>query len=97
MAMALKVMAKALKPDGTLIINEWDKKMAPIWGFDEDELASPALLAAELGELQIDVAETRYVEHAFANDTLRGGDNNKAYIVFVRARKPAAISPETTR
>ena len=73
MAKALKMMTEALRPGGTLIINEWDKKMAAIWAFDEDELVSPALLVDELGELIVDVAETRYVEHAFANDPSRGG------------------------
>ena len=93
---ALKMMVNALKPGGTLIINEWDKKMAAIWGFDEDELTSPELLAAELGELEIETAETRHVTNAFSADALRGGQNSEAYIVFVRARKPAANSPETT-
>jgi 2-polyprenyl-3-methyl-5-hydroxy-6-metoxy-1,4-benzoquinol methylase len=90
MAKAIRMMVKALNPGGTLIISEWDKKMAAIWGFfDEDELPSPALLAAELGELEIEVAETRHVKNAFANDERRGGQNNEAYITFIRARKPA--------
>jgi SAM-dependent methyltransferase len=96
MAKAVRMMVKALKPGGTLIISEWDKEMAAIWGFDEDELPSPALLAAELGDLEIDVAETRHVENAFASDEIRGGQNSGAYIAFVKARKPATISPETT-
>jgi ubiquinone/menaquinone biosynthesis C-methylase UbiE len=96
MVKALKMMAQALKPGGTLIISEWDKKMAAIWGFDEDELPSPALLAAELGDLEIETAETRHVEDAFVDDEMRGGQNSEAYIAFVRASKPAIISPETT-
>ena len=95
MGKALKMMAQALKPGGTLIVCEWDKKMAAIWGFDEDELASPELLAAELVDLEIEAAETRHVEDAFADDAVRGGENSEAYIAFVRARKPATISPET--
>jgi hypothetical protein len=66
--------------------------MAAIWGFDEDELVSPALLETELSDLEVDVAETRHVKNAFANDQLRGGQNSEAYIVFVRARKPAGLS-----
>ena len=96
MAKALKMMVKALKPGGTLIINEWDKKMSAIWGFDEDELPSPELIATELGGLEIETAETRHVENAFAADALRGGQNSEAYVVFVRARKPIISSPETT-
>lgn len=95
MSKALKMMARALKPGGTLIISEWDKKMAAIWGFDEDELSSPEHLAAELDNLEIEAAETRHVTNAFADDEMRGAGNNEAYIAFVRARKPAAISLET--
>ena len=95
MSKALKMMAQALKPGGTLIINEWDKKMAAIWDFDEEELLSSELLAAELGDLEIEAAETRHVVNAFADDEMRGGNNDEAYIVFVKARKPAIISPET--
>lgn len=95
LARALRLMAAALKPGGTLIINEWDKKMAAIWGFDEDELVSPAMLVAGLTDLEIDEAETRHVQNAFANDELRGGQNSEAYIVFVLARKPEMHSPET--
>jgi SAM-dependent methyltransferase len=96
MAKAVRMMVQALKPGGTLIINEWDKRMAAVWGFDEDELLSSELLAAELSDLEIEAAETRYVENAFASDEIRGGQNSEAYIAFVRARKPAITSPETT-
>ena len=41
-------MAKVLKPGGTLIISEWDKKMSTIWGFSEDELPSPEQIATLL-------------------------------------------------
>ena len=96
MAKAIRMMVKVLKPGGTLIINEWDKKMATIWGFDEDELLAPELLAAELGDLEIETAETRHVKNAFVDDEMRGGQNSEAYIAFVRASKPVIISPKST-
>lgn len=88
LAQAAQTMIKALKPGGTLIISEWDKPMAAIWGFQEDELPSPEELAALLPGLVIETAETRHVTNAFADDQQRGGKNSEAYIAFVRAIKP---------
>jgi 2-polyprenyl-3-methyl-5-hydroxy-6-metoxy-1,4-benzoquinol methylase len=89
-AKAIEVMRTALKPGGTLIICEWDKRMAAIWGFKEEDLPSPDGLVALLPGLEIETAETRHVQNAFADDPLRGGENSEAYIAFVRAVKPVS-------
>jgi len=88
MAKVVKTMSKALKPGGTLIICEWDKKMSKVWGFDENALPTPEELVALFRGLEIETATTRKVENAFGEDEARGERANEAYIAFVRAHKP---------
>lgn len=86
----LQTAVAALAPGGTLIVAEWDRSMAPIWGFDPDELVTPEMIAALLPDLVVERAEVKRVEDMFApaNDP-RGHAGTAANIAFVRARKPA--------
>lgn len=76
----------ALKPGGTLIAVEWDHSMTERWGLDEDELPSPADIAAMVPGLVIESAESRVF-----SDLLRGDERESdidATIAYLRARKP---------
>ena len=75
----------SLAPVGTLIFIEWDKSMAPVWGFDEDDLMSVEEIGALLPGLQIEKAEVRQVESPFANTSQELGDS-KANALLVRAQ-----------
>ncbi len=87
MGKVVNTMAEALKPGGTLIICEWDKRMSKVWGFDEDALPTPGSLVALIPDLEIEIAATRKVENAFGDDAARGKKTNEAFIAFVRACK----------
>lgn len=85
MKAAVATMTAALKPGGTLIVCEWNQKMIPIWGFNEDDLHSIDSYLAAMPELEIKTAETRHVTNAFADDQMRGDNTPDAYITFIRA------------
>ncbi len=86
----LQTAAAALAPGGTLLITEWDRSMAAVWGFDEDELYTPEAIAAMLPDLIIEIAEVRRFSDMFtAPDDPRGSVGSSANVAFVLARKPA--------
>lgn len=87
MARVVAVMTAVLKPGGRLMICEWDRKMAAIWGFAEDDLHAVEAYVAAMPELEIETAETRFVPDAFAEGDLRAGSGKGAYVAFVRAVK----------
>lgn len=85
MKTAVTNMAAALKPGGTLIICEWDKKMTAVWGFGDDDLHALDAYVAALSGLTIEVAETRSVPDAFAAE---GAPGQETFVTFIRAMKP---------
>lgn len=86
---ALGTALAALAQGGTLIVAEWDRSMAEVWGFGEDDLMTPGQIVGLLPGLEIEVAEVWQVENAFGSpDDPRGGAGSAANVAFVRARKP---------
>ena len=85
----LHTALRALAPGGTLLVAEWDKSMAAIWSFAEDDLPSPEQIVELLPGLVIERAEVRRLEHAFPADDPRAHSGTSANVAFVRARKPA--------
>jgi 2-polyprenyl-3-methyl-5-hydroxy-6-metoxy-1,4-benzoquinol methylase len=84
----LQTAQKALAPGGTLLVAEWDKSMAEVWGFAEDELLSPQEIVELLPSLEIEKAQVRRLENAFPLDDPRGQHGSSANVALVRARKP---------
>lgn len=88
---ALDTAAQALAPGGTLLIAEWDRSMADLWGFSEDELSSPEEIVALLAGLEIEKAEVRNLKGLFASpDDPRAFYGSEARVAVVRARRPRA-------
>ena len=85
---ALQTAFKALAPGGTLLVAEWDRSMASVWGFAEDDLPSPDQLVELLPGLAIEKAEVRRLEDAFSADDPRAQHGAWANVAFVRVRKP---------
>lgn len=86
---ALGTALAALAPAGTLIVAEWDRSMAEVWHFGEDDLTTPEQIVALLPGLEIEAAEVRPIENAFGSpDDPRGYAGSAANVAFVRARKP---------
>jgi SAM-dependent methyltransferase len=86
---ALQTAQWALARGGTLIVAEWDRSMAQVWFFEEDELMTPEGIVVLLPGLEIEKAEVRHVENAFASpDDPRGDKSSAANVAFVRARRP---------
>jgi 2-polyprenyl-3-methyl-5-hydroxy-6-metoxy-1,4-benzoquinol methylase len=85
----LQTALAALARGGTLILAEWDRSMSQVWGFGEDDLLTPEQIVALLPGLEIEKAEVRRVEDAFASpDDPRGHQGSAANVAFVRARRP---------
>jgi len=82
---ALQTALKALAPGGTLLVAEWDRSMAEVWGFGE--LLSPEEIVELLAGVEIETAEVRRLEHAFPDDDSRAHGGSSANVAFVRARK----------
>ncbi|HYH11956.1 MAG TPA: class I SAM-dependent methyltransferase [Thermomicrobiales bacterium] len=76
----------ALKPGGTLIAVEWDHSMTERWGLEDDELPSPADIAAMVPGLIIESAESRVFSDLLRDDERESGID--ATIAYLRARKP---------
>lgn len=85
--LVLDTAVSALKPGGILIIVEWDASMAKVWDFDEDELATPEQIAAQIHDMQIEKAEFRRIDGIFTRDDPRAFAGTSANIMYVRARK----------
>jgi SAM-dependent methyltransferase len=87
----LDMAMQALSPGGTLLIAEWDKAMADLWGFAEDELSSPEEIVGLLPGLEIEKAEVRNLKDLFASPgDPRAFYGSEAMVAVVRARKPPA-------
>jgi SAM-dependent methyltransferase len=84
----LETAVKALAPDGTLLIVEWDKSMSQVWGFSEDELLSPQEIVVLLSDVIVESAEVRRLAGIFSSDDRRAHEDTSANVAFVRARKP---------
>ena len=84
----LRTALKALAPGGTLIVAEWDRSMASVWGFAEDELPTPEEIVALLPGLEIQKAGVLHIEDMFGERDLRASAGRGANIAFVRAIKP---------
>jgi 2-polyprenyl-3-methyl-5-hydroxy-6-metoxy-1,4-benzoquinol methylase len=84
---ALQTALKALAQGGTLLVAEWDRSMSEAWGFGEGELLSPEEIVELLPGVEIEKAEVRRLEHAFADDDPRAHGGSPANVAFVRARK----------
>lgn len=78
--------AMALALGGTIIIADWDKSMAKVWGFPEDELLSPEEITAQLPGIYIEAAEVREID-AFEKEDPRYVEGARAKAAFVRGRK----------
>jgi SAM-dependent methyltransferase len=86
---ALGTACASLAQGGTLIVAEWDRSMADVWDFGEDELMTPEQIVALLPGLEIETAEVWHIENAFGSpDDPRGYAGSAANVAFVRARKP---------
>ena len=81
----LATAAKSLATRGTLIVIEWDKSMAEVWGFSEDDLMSVNEIIAALPGLEIEKAEIGQVESPFEYSSHDQGAA-KANVALVRAR-----------
>lgn len=79
---------KALAPGGTLIISEWDRSMAEVWGFDENELPTPEEIVAMLPGLEIEKSGVLHIEDMFPDNDLRASAGRGVNIALVRAVKP---------
>ena len=84
---ALQTALKALAQGGTLLVAEWDRSMSETWGFGEGELLSPEEIVELLPGVEIEKAEVRRLEDAFADDDPRAHGGSSANVAFVRARK----------
>ena len=85
---ALQTALKGLAPGGTLLVAEWDRSMSAVWGFEKDALMTPQQIAEHLPDLQIEKAEVKHLEKAFASDDdPRAQSGSSANVAFVRARK----------
>jgi 2-polyprenyl-3-methyl-5-hydroxy-6-metoxy-1,4-benzoquinol methylase len=84
---ALQTALKSLAAGGTLLVAEWDRSMAEVWGFGEGELPSPEEIVELLPGVEIEKAEVRRLERAFADDDPRAHGGSSANVAFVRARK----------
>lgn len=76
----------ALKPGGTLIAVEWDHSMTEPWGLEDDDLPSPADIAAMVPGLIIESAESRVFSDLLRDDERESSID--ATIAYLRARKP---------
>jgi SAM-dependent methyltransferase len=85
---ALQTALKALAPGGTLLVAEWDRSMAEVWGFAEDELPAPDQVVELLPGLVIEKSEVRRLEDIFSVDDPRAQHGSWVNVMFVRARKP---------
>lgn len=85
----LETAVKGLAPGGTLIILEWDKSMAKVWHFDEDDLMSPEQIVALLPGLEIEKAEVRPVDNPFGEEykSDEGDEVSTANVALVRAKR----------
>ncbi len=84
----LRTAVQALAPGGTLIIVEWDKSMAAVWGMDADEFVTVDDIVELLPGLTIEKAEVRHVPDMFADaEDPRGHAGPAADVAFVRARR----------
>ena len=84
---ALQVALKALSQGGTLLVAEWDKSMAEVWNFAEDELLSPEEIVGLLPGVEIEKAEVRRLQDVFPDDDPRAHSGSSANVAIVRARK----------
>jgi SAM-dependent methyltransferase len=86
---ALATAVNALAPGGTLIVAEWDRSMAGVWGFGEDDLMTPEQIVDLAPGLEVEKAEVRRIEDPFgSSDGARGRGDSVANIALVRARRP---------
>ncbi len=69
----IEMAAQALNPGGMLVIAEWDRSMAEIWDFAEDELWSKDALATALSTIatpmRIESCEVQHVVDMFVDRT----------------------------
>jgi 2-polyprenyl-3-methyl-5-hydroxy-6-metoxy-1,4-benzoquinol methylase len=83
----LDTARRALAPGGTLLVAEWDRSMAEVWGFAEDDLLSAEEIAELLPGLEIDKAEVRQLQNVFpSDDDPRAHHGSTANVAVVRAR-----------
>jgi SAM-dependent methyltransferase len=82
----LATAVDAVAPGGTLIIAEWDKSMAEVWGFDEADFMTPDEIVPLLSGLEIDRAEVRRIE-IFGKEDPRAYAGTKANVILVRAHR----------
>jgi len=84
----LEMAAEALRSGGTLIIIEWDRAMAPVWGIEADELVSPQELVDLLPGMDVLRAEVHALSGMFPPDDPRGGQE-PVHVALVQAERPA--------
>lgn len=86
--LVLETAVLALAPGGTMVVAEWDASMAKVWPFDEEDLVTPKEITDSLRGLDVEKAEVRLVEKAFADGDARAHAGSWANVVLVRARRP---------
>lgn len=84
----LSMALGAVRPGGTLIVIEWDRAMAPVWGIEADALASPQERVALLPGLGVRRAEVHALSGMFPHDDPRGGQD-PVHVALVQAERPA--------
>lgn len=82
----LATAVHAVAPGGTLLIVEWNRTMAEVWPFDEEELTTPEEIVSHLSGFDIERAEVRRIEIFTAEDP-RAMVGTEADVVVVRARR----------
>jgi SAM-dependent methyltransferase len=89
----LRTAAAAVAEGGTLLVAEWDRSMAEVWGFGDDDLMTPWEIAELLAPLAIEKAEVRRFRGMFvAADDPRGHRGTDANVAVVRAKRPRGSS-----
>lgn len=85
---ALQTAIAALYRGGTLIVAEWDRSIAEVWGFSADDLPTPEQIVSLMPGLIIEKAVVKRIQDMFPSpDDRRRYGSSATNIAFVRAKK----------
>lgn len=80
-----------LKPDGRLVVLEWDARTSVHWGFVEEDQITPERIAQALPGLELQRSECRYLKEAFPQEVAEQMGQQDAYVAIVVATKPKSM------
>ena len=85
----LQQAAALVKPDGELVVAEWDISMQETWGWSDLDLFSVDRIVSHLPGLEIRTAEVRDLTNLYPEGDPRAGQlaTNSAYAAVVRAAR----------